>query len=135
MKNPSIDINSLNLSDEDINALNLGFPVKITNSSIDTSKISTIIVVDKNDKNTYCLPIETPYCYTDINYNFEENVWFQEELSISKPTQQTPIEDYKDENGLYSTPTGVRGDVNYDGLVNNIDVMVLRKYILHLIEW
>lgn len=48
---------------------------------------------------------------------------------------ENPVDNQPNDDGLYSTPTNVRGDVNYDGLVNNIDVMVLRKYILHLIEW
>lgn len=32
-------------------------------------------------------------------------------------------------------PTGIRGDVNYDGEVNLIDLLLLKKYILQIITW
>lgn len=40
-----------------------------------------------------------------------------------------------DSDVLPSEPTGIRGDVNYDGKVNVADIITLRRYLLHIIEW
>jgi uncharacterized protein YqkB len=54
----------------------------------------------------------------------------------------TVTEDKKDDtigestgSTLSGEPTGIRGDVNYDGRVNVADVMLLKRYILRLITW
>jgi hypothetical protein len=36
---------------------------------------------------------------------------------------------------LNETPTGIRGDVNYDGEVNAVDLLLLKKYLLQIITW
>ena len=34
-----------------------------------------------------------------------------------------------------SEPTGVRGDINYDGKVTTLDLLLLKKYLLGIIKW
>ena len=34
-----------------------------------------------------------------------------------------------------SEPTGVRGDINYDGKVTTVDLLLLKKYLLGIIKW
>ena len=34
-----------------------------------------------------------------------------------------------------SEPTGVRGDINYDGKVTTLDLLLLKKYLLGIVKW
>ena len=34
-----------------------------------------------------------------------------------------------------SEPTGVRGDINYDGKVTTVDLLLLKKYLLGIVKW
>jgi hypothetical protein len=50
-------------------------------------------------------------------------------------TTETTIGDSTEKVVLNETPTGIRGDVNYDGVVNAVDLLLLKKYLLQIITW
>jgi hypothetical protein len=73
----------------------------------------------------------SPESYTSIKY-----VSKQTETTIGdSDTTEPTIGDSTTSVDLNETPTNVRGDVNYDGQVNAVDLLLLKKYLLKLITW
>lgn len=112
----------------------------VIDENIDISAFETIIIdAEESDEVEVKFLVDRITSYSVTSYIFSEHTWESILISMPKQEDKEPTigtsENEKNKDGLYSVPTGIRGDVNYDGLVNNIDVMVLRKYILHLIEW
>jgi hypothetical protein len=135
---PSIDLSPL--SEEDMRVLNLAFPVKIDDYSIDVSSVERVITIDdENDKGNY-IPIDCGACYTHISYYYEVGEWEMELSAIQKPTLgdsdstdgSATVGDSGDSEP--SETTLLRGDVNGDGVINGLDLLRLKKYLLGLID-
>jgi hypothetical protein len=134
---PSIDLSVF--SDEELTTIKKHFPVKI-DDSVDVSAVETVRTVTREDSS---IPIDIGYCYTSMGYVFDElGAWTQDESAIQKATigdsdedSEATIGDSTTSVSLNETPTNVRGDVNYDGVVNAVDLLLLKKYLLKLITW
>lgn len=56
-------------------------------------------------------------------------------IPVVSSKASTTIGDSTTRLTLNETPTGIRGDVNYDGEVNAVDLLVLKKYLLQMVTW
>ena len=112
-------------------------PSKLVDENVDLSSFETITVTPEN--NTFIFELSSTYQVTI--YDFNQHIWCSTTSSISKDTtvgdSSSTIGDSStvgDSDVLPSEPTGIRGDVNYDGKVNVADIITLRRYLLHIIE-
>jgi hypothetical protein len=132
---PSIDLSPL--SEDDMKALNLAFPVKIDDYSIDVSAVEDVITTYVGSST---IPIDFGSGYTNISYNCEAGEWEMELSAIQKPTLgdssstdgSATVGDSGDSEP--SETTLLRGDVNGDGVINGLDLLRLKKYLLGLID-
>lgn len=89
----------------------------IVHDDVETQSFFTTEVGTVQKATTYYM-----YDYTNLLKQFEAN-----DVTIGDSDSNITIGE--------STATTIRGDVNLDGKVNSLDLLVLKKYLLGLIEW
>ena len=113
-----------NLSAEELQAFEQGTPIKVSDD-VDTADVEVITI---NEDNNY-ISIETPGWFTHLHWYNGMKMWLIDEGGINKATlgDSTTVGE--------SEPTGVRGDINYDGKVTTLDLLLLKKYLLGIVKW
>ncbi len=111
-------IDTSTLSEEDINTIKSGYPVKV-NDDMDTADLKVITVTE----NSNSVLIDTPSCYTYFCWD-ESKTWVELTSKIDKTTLGDSVTVGNSET------TGIRGDVNRDGKVTTADLLLLKKYLL-----
>ncbi|MCD7799651.1 MAG: hypothetical protein LUG94_00350 [Ruminococcus sp.] len=146
----SLEVNTSSISldsftDDEINRLNKGFPVKI-DESVDVSAVEDVITFSKEDETASCSEmlliklISTDcsyYYYTYMYYNYDgglegDGAWviLESEIAKSEIDSEDSITEFTVGDSVYP-----RGDINLDGKTNTADLLYLKKYLLGLIEW
>ena len=78
--------------------------------------------------------IEFCYALYDIEHVPESEV--TNKIIFESVDIISPEPDNKDDLTIgNSNPTGVRGDINYDGKVTTADLLLLKKYLLGIVKW
>lgn len=122
-------------------------PVKV-DDTFDTSKVETVITIDKSlngDSKFIKVYSGLAYGYTNMFYDYEINTWLiQESINVNLTTSDDI--DKENQNTTIGESTSIteftvgestypRGDINLDGKVNTVDLLMLKKYLLGLMEW
>jgi hypothetical protein len=100
------------------------------------------IVFDGDESILYCFNAAftkddgTTWTYHGSAVKEEELSTEDKKLTYEMPISASPtIGDSTEKVEFPETPTGIRGDVNYDGEVNAVDLLLLKKYLLQIITW
>ncbi len=120
---------------------NLSWIEKV-DDNFDTSSFENIIVMDfknppENDKEFNYILVDVGCAYTHVYFDTEMQEWNIEESGVQKPNTSTVGESSGNPNTEFTIgdSTFPRGDINLDGKVNTIDLLMLKKYLLGLMEW
>ena len=120
---------------------NLSWIEKV-DDNFDTSSFENIIIMDfknppENDKEFNYILVETGDAYTHIHFDTVMQEWNIDDVSVQKPNNTTigesenkPITEI-----TVGDSTFPRGDINLDGKVTTVDLLMLKKYLLGLMEW
>ena len=120
---------------------NLSWIEKV-DDNFNTSLFENIIVMDfknppENDKEFNYILVETGDAYTHIHFDTVMQEWNIDDVSVQKPNNTTigesenkPITEI-----TVGDSTFPRGDINLDGKVTTVDLLMLKKYLLGLMEW
>ncbi len=115
---------TINLDDIDYtNAItddDIGVLISVTFDG-NTDEIKSISVIPQTETTT--IPHQTEVPTTTVS---DDSTATDDDTTIGDSTEKVELNE---------TPTGIRGDVNYDGEVNAIDLLLLKKYLLQLITW
>ena len=81
--------------------------------------------------------VDVGCAYTHIYFDTEMQEWNIEESGVQKPNTSTVGESSGNPNTEFTIgdSTFPRGDINLDGKVNTVDLLMLKKYLLGLMEW
>ena len=98
-----------------------------------TDKLNIIDYVydfkEEGNKNSYF-----EYYLSGVNKTPESEV--TNKTIFESPYLISPEPDNKDDLTIgNSKATGVRGDINYDGKVTTLDLLLLKKYLLGIVKW
>ena len=105
--------------------------LKIDNN-FDTSKIKNNITLDEYNNYFY---LEETYSYIRVIYDYGIHDFLIQDEYISKDTTIGDSENKPITEITVGDSTFPRGDINLDGKVNTVDLLMLKKYLLGLIEW
>ena len=100
--------------------------LKIDNN-FDTSKIKNNITLDEYNNYFY---LEETYSYIRVVYDYGIHDFLLSGEDIPKVDENKPITEI-----TVGDSTFPRGDINLDGKVNTVDLLMLKKYLLGLMEW
>ena len=118
----------------------------------------TAVSVDDASKNTYRVHVKEDFTLKEF-FQLEEYLFnhqlVEDDHCISAESMPFTYEEYVSSNSVdtvsvpytkdttvgdsttvgESEPTGVRGDINYDGKVTTTDLLLLKKYLLGIVKW
>ena len=81
-----------------------------------------------NEDERFVYPLMSVNIYPE-NERTDKELFVEVNLDASEP-------DNKDDLTIgNSEATGVRGDINYDGKVTTVDLLLLKKYLLGIVKW
>ena len=104
-------------------------------SEYDISNVKNIINVNITSNCEFF--VDTGFGYTHMFYSYADHCW-GEDLSVILKQNDTTIGESENKPITEFTvgdSTFPRGDINLDGKVNTVDLLMLKKYLLGLMEW
>ena len=120
------------LTPEELQSFEQGSPIKVSDD-VDTTGVT---VITRDDDNYWKpISIELPNYFTTLYWSDPLNMWLVLEGGVNKATlgESSTVGDSTTVGE--SEPTGVRGDINYDGKVTPVDLLLLKKYLLGIVKW
>ena len=96
--------------------------------TFDKSIVEKTITFDENDGGSYLVTVYFPHMSTNIIYDAKQDILLAQGAGLGLDDK------YKTEFTVGDS-TFPRGDINLDGKVNTVDLLMLKKYLLGLMEW